>query len=682
MLTASGGPFRERDLATFDSITVEDALDHPTWKMGPKITIDSATMMNKGLEIIEAHFLFGLPGPKIDVVIHPQSAVHSMVEFVDGSLVAQLSLNDMRFPILYALAYPDRVANPFGRLDLVSIGRLDFQALEPERYPAVAVARAALAPGGGAPAVLNAANEVAVAAFLEGKISFPDIVHVVSETCAARGGSRLRPRWPRRRRSTGPRGVARGKSPAGSVAPRPSTDRKEARLTILGNTLALVVVLSILVFVHEFGHFAVAKAFGFPVEVFSFGFGKRLFGFKRNGTDYRVSAIPLGGYVRVIGLGPDESTLADGTSTQTPPTGKRWQRGLILLAGPAMNFVLAVFLHTTVFAVGVKVPAYQLEPPVIKVVEEKGPGAEAGLQPGDRILSINGTKTPRWRDAEFLLGMNARENLEIAVDRGGQSRSLHVTPRAVGPYDIGDAGIYPDFGRNVKARLGIVTAGDRAEKAGLKSGDVIETIGGREIRGSREEIFGKFVAAVEAAAPGPFPVTYTRSGRTATAMVTARREGETWKVGAQVGADLPEVVERFPLGQSYIEGWRRVETDFRMTLSILGRLFRGRASMKSMSGPIEIAKFSGSEARRGAVPLLAFMAGISLQLGIFNLLPIPVLDGGHLFLLALEGVARRDFSLRAKERILSVGFLMLVALLVVALYNDLAKNLPEKWWPF
>jgi 1-deoxy-D-xylulose-5-phosphate reductoisomerase len=187
VLTASGGPFRERPLSTFDRIRVEDALAHPTWKMGPKITIDSATMMNKGLEIIEARFLFGLPGERIDIVIHPQSAVHSIVEFVDGSLVAQLALNDMRFPILYALTYPDRVPNPFGRLDLVALSRLDFYPLEPERYPAVGLARAALAAGGGGPAVLNAANEVAVAAFLSGKISFTEIVSVVAETCAREG---------------------------------------------------------------------------------------------------------------------------------------------------------------------------------------------------------------------------------------------------------------------------------------------------------------------------------------------------------------------------------------------------------------------------------------------------------------------------------------------------------------
>jgi 1-deoxy-D-xylulose-5-phosphate reductoisomerase len=187
VLTASGGPFRERDLATFGAITVADALAHPTWKMGPKITIDSATMMNKGLEIIEARFLFDLPVDRIDVVIHPQSAVHSFVEYVDGSLIAQLSKNDMKFPILYALTYPDRIPSPFGTLDFASLARLDFQDVDPRRYPAVGLAREALRAGGGLPAVLNAANEVAVEAFLQGKISFHDIVAVVAETCAAAG---------------------------------------------------------------------------------------------------------------------------------------------------------------------------------------------------------------------------------------------------------------------------------------------------------------------------------------------------------------------------------------------------------------------------------------------------------------------------------------------------------------
>ncbi len=186
VLTGSGGPFRKRPLESFEEITVGEALQHPTWKMGPKITIDSATMMNKGLEILEAHFLFGIAPEKIEVLLHPQSLIHSMVEFVDGSIVAQLSRNDMKFPIAYALCYPDRFPNPFGDLPLA--GRtLEFEEADPRRYPAIGLAREALAEGGAAPAVLNAANEVAVAAFLAGKIPFLAIVRTVADTRAAFG---------------------------------------------------------------------------------------------------------------------------------------------------------------------------------------------------------------------------------------------------------------------------------------------------------------------------------------------------------------------------------------------------------------------------------------------------------------------------------------------------------------
>jgi RIP metalloprotease RseP len=452
-------------------------------------------------------------------------------------------------------------------------------------------------------------------------------------------------------------------------------------LNYIGNTLALLLVLSVLVVVHEFGHFALAKAFHFPVEVFSVGFGKRLFGKKWRGTDYRVSAIPLGGYVRIVGLGPDESTLAEGTSTEAAPVGKRWQRALILLAGPVMNLVLALVLHTAVFTLGVRVPEYELEPPVIKVVEPNLPGAAAGFLPGDRIVSIDGTPTPRWRDAQFLFAMNARQKLDVEVDRNGLGVFLEVTPRAATKYELGEVGLYPGAPR--EPRLVTVVPGDPADKAGLKKGDVIVSIAGRQIRGAPEDILSKFVGAISQAAPGPFEITYLRNGKMGVTKISPRRDPDgSWKVGVAVAADLKEVTERFPLGQSFVEGWRRLKTDFRMTLSVLGRLFVGRASLKTMSGPLDIAKFSGEAARTGAIPLVALMAAISLQLGIFNLLPIPVLDGGHLFLVMIEGAVRRDFSLAVKERILQVGFLMILALISVILYNDLAKNLPAKWWPF
>jgi len=188
ILTASGGPFLRRDLSTFGDITIEAALAHPTWKMGNKISIDSATMMNKGLEVIEAHHLFAQPPDAIDILIHPQSIVHSMVEFIDGSIIAQLSTTDMKLPIQYALLYPDRVTAPFGRLDLAKIRTLDFFPVDQQRFPAVGLAYAACRAGGSMPAVLNAANEVAVERFLAGELPFTGIVDMVSRVLDRHSG--------------------------------------------------------------------------------------------------------------------------------------------------------------------------------------------------------------------------------------------------------------------------------------------------------------------------------------------------------------------------------------------------------------------------------------------------------------------------------------------------------------
>jgi 1-deoxy-D-xylulose-5-phosphate reductoisomerase len=181
VLTASGGPFRGASDKQLREATPAQAVAHPKWSMGAKISVDSATLMNKGLELIEAHHLFGLPPEKIDIVVHPQSVVHSLVEFIDGSLLAQLGSADMRIPISYALAWPERIQTPAARLDLVELARLDFEAPDPERFPALRLARQALESGGGAPIVLNAANEVAVEMFLSGRIAFTEIASSVEE---------------------------------------------------------------------------------------------------------------------------------------------------------------------------------------------------------------------------------------------------------------------------------------------------------------------------------------------------------------------------------------------------------------------------------------------------------------------------------------------------------------------
>jgi 1-deoxy-D-xylulose-5-phosphate reductoisomerase len=181
VLTASGGPFRTASRETIESATPAQAVAHPNWSMGAKISVDSATLMNKGLELIEAHYLFGIPSHRLDVVVHPQSVIHSMVEFVDRSVLAQLGAPDMRIPIAYALAWPDRMETPSERLDLAAIARLDFEAPDLERFPALRLARAALEEGGAAPTVLNASNEVAVASFLAGSLKFADIARLVED---------------------------------------------------------------------------------------------------------------------------------------------------------------------------------------------------------------------------------------------------------------------------------------------------------------------------------------------------------------------------------------------------------------------------------------------------------------------------------------------------------------------
>ena len=184
-LTCSGGPFRERSVEEMRDVTVKQAVKHPTWSMGAKISIDSATLMNKGLEIIEAHHLFQLPSERIDVVIHPQSVIHGLVSYHDGSVLAHLGTPDMRTPIAYVLGWPDRTAAPMPRLDLASVGRLTFEKPDPQRFPALRLARAALVQGGGSPTVLNAANETAVQAFITGRIGFLDIAAIVEETLSA-----------------------------------------------------------------------------------------------------------------------------------------------------------------------------------------------------------------------------------------------------------------------------------------------------------------------------------------------------------------------------------------------------------------------------------------------------------------------------------------------------------------
>ena len=430
------------------------------------------------------------------------------------------------------------------------------------------------------------------------------------------------------------------------------------------NLLALIVVLGVLIFIHEGGHFLAARWVGAPVSVFSFGFGRRLFGFKRGETDYRVSLIPLGGYVRIHGLGPDESDVVGAEAVETPLL-PRWQRALISVAGPAANIVFAVIFVAVAFMVGVQVPAWQDAAPEIAWVDPASPAAEAGLQQGDLVLTVDGAAIRTWRDLEAATLSAANRELAVRYRRAGADGEAKLTPKSVTRYDLGYAGMAPPLPAEVPG----VQSGSPAEQAGLRAGDRILAVNGEAVR--------HFYDVMRLVGRNPnreIVLTIGRGGETLTVPATPRDVDGQGKLG--IPAPNPTALKRLGVFAALGEGLHECGRMTRETFAVLGRLFTGRASMKQMSGPIDIARFSGEAARTGVVALVWLLGVISLQLAIFNLLPIPLLDGGHLALLGIEAVRRKDLSWKVKERILNIGFYLIMCLVVVVLYNDIVKILP------
>jgi len=424
------------------------------------------------------------------------------------------------------------------------------------------------------------------------------------------------------------------------------------------NLIGFGIVLGFLIFAHESGHFLVAKLFRVRVLVFSFGFGKRLFGFRKGPTDYRVSLIPLGGYVRMAGDIPEENQPGNPDEFLSKP---KWQRFLIMVAGPFMNIVIAIAFMTIISMVGTETIIFQ---PIIGEVSPGKPAARAGLLPGDRIVSVNGEKIDDFDDLKLAIGMNSGTALRVDYLRNGQLRTTTMTPDRkdsdFGP--VGFAGILPYF----DTTIGRITAGTPAAVAGLRTGDRIVAINGKPITQLSE-----LNTAFDAAKGAALSLDVTRGqARFHTILPAAKTDpNDPYR-----GIIPPTVIRKLSLipaiKDSVEQNWKMLRYAF-MTI---GRLFRPEGSVKELSGPLSIARISGEMLRRGWMNIVALMAMISLQLGIMNLLPIPVLDGGHIMILLVESVARRDLSLRVKERIQQVGFAVLAALMVVVLYNDVITN--------
>jgi len=434
-------------------------------------------------------------------------------------------------------------------------------------------------------------------------------------------------------------------------------------ISFLTSAFAFILVLGVLVVLHEAGHFLMARAVGAQVDVFSVGFGKRLWGFTRGDTDYRVSLIPLGGYVRILGLGPDESTVVGSTEDELEDDLlPRWKRALILLAGPVANVIAAIGFLWIVFMLGMQVSAYLSELPVIGWVSPDMPAAAAGIEAGDQVLSIDGHKVKTWNDLETMVATSGDHPIVIEVERDGAVRTEKVTPERVGPSGFGDVGLRPSLAPVVRGLLG----GSAAAAAGLKIGDRITAVDGEPV-----SQFYDLVRLIEPRPKETITLDVERDGRTLQVEVTTQDLGGKGKIGIRM--DFPTEMRQLGVSEALVTASQQTVDMTVQTLRVIGRLVVGRTPMSQISGPIEIARISGEAAEKGIRPLILLLGIISLQLGIFNVLPIPVLDGGHLAIIAVESVIRRDFSLKVKERVLEVGFYLLMLLVVVVVANDMLK---------
>jgi len=428
--------------------------------------------------------------------------------------------------------------------------------------------------------------------------------------------------------------------------------------TIVTNLAGFVIVLGFLIFAHESGHFFVAKFFKVRVLVFSFGFGKRLFGFRHGDTDYRVSLIPLGGYVRMAGDMPEENNAGTPDEFLSKP---KWQRFLILFAGPFMNIVIAITFVAGLAMLGIET---LVSAPIVGEVQAGKPAAKAGLQTGDRLISIKGEPTSDFEDIAMMISMNAGTPLPVVYERDGQRRTTILTPeRTSGDYGpVGRAGI----GNYIAPVVGRVEPDTPAAAAGIQSGDRILAVNQKPVPEMTE-----FVRAIQPLEQAPIALQIERAGKTQTLTLAPAADPRKDPTRGIVPPTKILQLSLIPaLQYSVKENWKML----RLAMAALGRLFRPEGSVKELSGPINIARISGEMFRRGWLYVVGLMAMISLQLGVMNLLPIPVLDGGHIMILLIEGIARRDLSLRVKERIQQAGFMALAALMLVVLYNDVITN--------
>jgi regulator of sigma E protease len=435
-------------------------------------------------------------------------------------------------------------------------------------------------------------------------------------------------------------------------------------MQILIYLASVALVLGVLVFIHEFGHYAVAKLCGVRVEVFSLGFGKRLLGFQRGGTDYRLSLLPLGGYVKMAGENPLETRTGDpGEFTSHP----RWQRFLIAIAGPAMNIVFALVVLTLVYMFHHEYAAVMEQPAYVLSVTPDSPAARAGVQPGDTIVKINDVQNPTWEQVLLTTGFNPKEAMDVTLQRGGQTVQTKVMPEATGPDRVGSAGWnYPEV-------IGTVEAGFPADQAGIKPGDILLSVNSVKIQ-TTEDLF----QVLQQTKGEPVDLRIVRQGKEFNVKLKPelRDSSDDPQKRYRIGVTAA-VMNKLPFAEAAARSYEECKTGSVMIFQLVGKLIEAKVSIRQASGPIGIAKISGQAAmQKGWTPLFEVMAIISLNLAVFNLFPIPILDGGLMLMLLIEAMMRRDIKQEIKERVYQAAFVFLVLFAVVVICSDVAKTLP------
>ncbi len=440
----------------------------------------------------------------------------------------------------------------------------------------------------------------------------------------------------------------------------------------MSTIIQLAIVLGIMVLVHEFGHFAVAKLCGIRVEVFSIGFGKRLFGFKRGDTDYRLSVLPLGGYVKMAGDNPGEAPTGDPGEFNAHP---RWQRILVALAGPFANFALALGLMTGVSMLHNEVQEYLGSPAQTDYIPVNTPASKTGIHSGDTIVHYDTVENPTWDQVAIRSLLNINQNVAFSFIHDGQRTDTNIFVESKGGADnfaLDRLGLIPKM-QNTPVQVSELTANTPAAHAGLQPHDRIAAIDGLQLHS-----VPALLAYLQDQAGKPAALSILRDSQQISIQITPELlDGGDGNKLYRLGftpVQPPVKVERLPLGKAIVASWEFNKKGSSLIIEVLKRMFTRQVSVRSLSGPIGIGtQIHQAVQMPGWMPLIGLMAYISLNLGIFNLLPIPILDGGMILFLLVESIMGRDLNQQLKERVYQVAFVCLLVFAVMVIFNDLTK---------